>query len=233
MAKTSKLPLVLSLVAAAVAISLLVGIGFVVSLFFRGSTSGTDYASKVQMVESAPKSFAPGEVAKIGPYSVEASAQQGYSPTPAEAEAAQKVLDRRQRFDSINNYPDTYGYSLTEETGQYVLVTLHLTYDQERSVVEGLSTNSKDWMGQFGSMRLNTTAPLVVTPDVENYKASQEVVADTKKASGATVTLLYRVQKPVNTLTLNYVITIFTKVSPIVGTEGMPRKGYTYTIGIQ
>lgn len=234
MKKSSKLPLIISIVVAVVAIGLVAGIVFVVTTFFRGSSDkSADYSAAVRMIESANKTFAAGEVAKVGPYDITATAQKDYTPSQTEADAAQKELNRAQRSNSINNRPDAYGYSLTEETGQYILVTLNLKYDAARAGYDDLSTSSKDWVRQFADMTLTGHRPLVLTPDIEAYKTAQQLTADSKSTEGATLTLLYRVPRAETALTLNYDITIFTKVSPFVGTEGMPSKEYEYTIGIQ
>lgn len=216
MKKSSKLPLIISVIVAVGAIVLVAGIVFAVTIFFRGSSDkSANYSAAVQMVESANRTFIAGEVARVGPYDITTTAQKDYMPSQTE-------LNRVRRSDP-----------LTEETGHYVLVTLNLKYDKARAAYDDLSTSSKDWTRQFASMVLNTKRPLILTPDIEAYKTAQQLTADSKSVQGATLTLLYFLPRAETALTLNYDITIFTKVSPFVGTEGMPSKEYEYTIGIQ
>ncbi len=235
MAKSNKLPLIISLIALVVGVGLIAGILFLVTTFFRGSNDATgSYSAAVQTLESAQKSFVAGAVAQVGPYDVTTvSIDKGYTPSSTEADAIQKEFARAQRSTSSPNPTDYYGYSLTQETGQYALLTLNLKYNEARASYDRLQVSQGGWIDQFGSATLNEMVPLIVSPDVEDYQTSKRIITDAASASGATITLLYRVPKSETLFTLKYDIAIFTKVSPLVGTEGMPRKSYEYTIGIQ
>lgn len=233
MKKPSKLPLIISIVAAVFSLALVTGVIFVITTFFRGSSDRSNsYSAAVRMVESAQKNFTVGETAAIGPYDVTSSINNEYIPSETELQAVEKVFDRAKRSSS-SRPTDYYGYSLTPETGRYALVTLNLKYNENRSGYDDVSVSLGDWTNRFSEATLSGMMPLIANPDTGDYKASKGVVTAAKTAEGATLTLLYRVAQAKSTLALEYDITIFTKVSPIVGTEGMPSKEFKYTIGIQ
>lgn len=233
MKRSTKIALIVggSLIAAVGVLALLGAIIWSGTLF-GGSTSA--YATKVNMLESAQKSFAIGQTAEIGPYDVKVvSLQQKYAPSEAEATTIDKVLARYKRLSDPETAIDHSGYSLTDETGQYVLLTLNVKNNTERSDYNDINTDTGSWLGQLGEAELGEIVPLVIAPDPELYTTEKEMAASAKTEEGLTMTLLYRVPVSVTAFTLEYDITVFTKVSAIVGTEGMPRKTYEYTIGIQ
>lgn len=198
------------------------GVILVAKYFSTMNEKGSTYSATVQMAESAPKSFTSSEVAEIGPYDITVSAEKEYKPSQADLDAVQKQLNR------TNNT-----YNLAGDSGQFVLVTLNVKYNEARSAYDSLSVSTSDWTGALSELLLNDMSALAVTPNIDTYKVSKPFAESTKSNEGAALTLLYRVPKGPEAYTLTYDITIFSKVSAIVGTEGMPRKTLEYTIGIQ
>lgn len=220
---TKKLLVILGIVFGVVAVAAIILGGVLVAKYFSMmGDRGNDYTAIIQTLESAKKSFVAGEVAEIGPYDITASAQKEYKPSQEDLGTIEKQLNRN------NNT-----YNLAGESGQFVLVTLNVKYNQTRSAYDSLSTSSKDWARELSNLGLNDMRALTITPDIDDYQTSKAFIADAKSSEGVTLSLLYRLPKVVEAYTLNYDISIFTKVSPIVGTEGMPRKTFEYTIGIQ
>lgn len=221
MKKSGKLPLIISLVATVLGIALVVGIAFFVITYFRESSSRADsYAAAVQMMETTDKAFAVGETAHIGPYDIQiVSTQENYVPSEAEASTARKALARYER-------------PVNSDTEHYVLVKMKVTYNPSRTDYDRLSTSTGGWLDQIDKITLNDNRALVVSPEAKE-QTPREREAAAKTDEGLEKTLIYRTAKETSSLTLGYKITIFTKVSSFVGTEGMPSKTYEYTISIQ
>lgn len=115
-------------------------------------------------------------------------------------------------------------------TGKDVVVTLKVSASKN-PVGDGVQGD--DWTGNLAAMELNGKAPSSV--DFPDSKTGyMPGMRDLDEDGPQTVVLTYRVYtpdvQPAGENTLKYDATYFTKVSWLVGTEGMPHEGITYTI---
>jgi hypothetical protein len=110
------------------------------------------------------------------------------------------------------------GVNLSEDEVEYV-------YVEGTASLNG-STSLGDFDTNLSQFKLNNVEPYVYS----NQSSGRSRYSRLESHSPEPITFLYRIRKDSATLTLKYVDTIYTSVSPIVGTEGAPRKDLTYTI---
>lgn len=233
--KKTKKPLVISLIAFAVStILVIVAIAVALNVSSQINATHTEYAAAVKLIDEAKKDFSLGEVAEMGPYDVRVASLEGhYTPTDDENTAIQEFFSRQKRFDSINGYKDIYGYSLGQDEAQYIKVVLNARYNSDRSQYDTLSRAGDSWLENIGSMSTGATKPANVAPDVSDYKALKQLESGAADSNGSDISLIYRLPAATNSLTLGYKIDFFTKRSFLVGTEGMPRKEFSYSMAVQ
>ena len=233
MKKSTKTAVIISSVVVVIVVLAGIGIAKLIGGVSQISGQVNDYSATVQKFEASPKEFAAGETAQFGPYDVKVvSVERNYTPSTTEDRAIQKKFMQHKRNSDANGQDHT-GYSFTNENAQYALVTLNVKHNEARADYDYLDFSTGSWLEDLGKMRLSDMICLVVTPDTADYTQEKQMKTAAKEETGTTMTMLYRLPNETTELTFTREITLFTKVSALVGTEGMPRKDYQYTIVVR
>ena len=158
------------------------------------------------------KDFNSSETAKLGPVDFKVTkVQRDYVPTSEEA--------RVTIFPKESTYNEKYTppVRIADEDAEFVLV--------EATVKRNGSQPLGDRDFQLKDIELNGVEPFI-------YDRSDLM---TKYGGPDSVTLhhVYRIRKGSDELTLRHAVSIYEKVSSIVGTEGMPTEYLIYTIKLQ
>lgn len=193
--------------------------------------SADGYAERFAQLESAPKNFAASETAQIGPYDVTVTnVQRNYTPSAAEQTSidALKKSSSRSKI-SGKSASLLYGFGIPESSAQYLKISFSARTNQAREVVYDRLTSAKsiDWIQSFAYAEVQGYRPLAVQP-----AALEDALkpAEAKTAQGLPMSLLYRIDATAQDTTLKYTQSVYSRVSGIVGTEGMPSQTFTYTI---
>ena len=232
MKKTTKKVFIAGIIGVCLTV-IVIGLVIIVGGVSKLTGQVNDYSATVQKFNASPKEFAAGETAEFGPYDVTVtSIEKGYTPSSTEDRAIQKKFLQHRRH-SASDSKDYTGYSFTNDNAQYTLVTLTVMFSQARAEYDDLDFSTGSWLEALGDMQLSDMIPLVTTPDPAEYPQEKQMKEAAKQDAGLAITMLYRLPNTTTELKLTSDITLFTKVSALVGTEGMPRKDYQYTIVVR
>lgn len=195
-----------------------VGIILLLSLIFGGhfslppSTRDNQVAAQV----NEKKDFTSNETIKMGPIDVKiTNVQRNYVLTADDNMLGTKGGSKGMLYSNTQNDP-----VLSEDQVEYVLV-------------EGTEQiNKSPFLGdddiELSDMMLNNTSPYVYKGGLDEYR-----YPSASPVTAVPFSFIYRIEKGSESLTLERSVTIWAKVSAIVGTEGMPRKTLTYTIALK
>jgi lipopolysaccharide export LptBFGC system permease protein LptF len=210
---TSVAPAVVGIVTGAVAI-LVTAIVIGLITFFMGHPLfvPSDRDRAVTAMINEKKDFGVGETATIGSNDVTiTNVERNYTPTADEQKQSKydNPVEATGDPNTLSNYRQDTGTDIDETDAEYVVVKGTTARNQSLDLEDG-GFSISDW-------RLNKVRPYYTAPAVGD-------------SSGFSI--IYRIRKDADKLVLKGDITIFTSVSPIVGTEGAPRKTLTYSIAL-
>ncbi len=196
--------IVSSITIVVVGFTLIAGLSTLVPVLENTFKGNTEYPKAVETLEGAKKNFSVGETVQFGPFDITIrDIQKQYTPLSTEV-ASPKEGDVYTKF--------TADVSYNAERGK--------TYDR-------LLMDVRSWGDALGRLELDGTLCGVYPTirELEKYNATYE---DGYKNS-TTITYLCKGETATpQEATLD--VSLFSKVSPIVGTEGMPRKNVTYSV---
>jgi hypothetical protein len=170
-------------------------------------------AIQAQLAER--KDFKAGETAKIGPLTLDVTnIERNYLTTGQDIPLGSVAPLGQAPADNKAGYTEVF---IPEEKSEYVLVEGEVELNGSKAM-----TRFDD---ELLSMRLNGVTPYA-------YKVTPDEFSRTKAQEGQTYTFryVYRIAKDSDTLRLEYSTTIFTKLSPIFGSEGAPSQYLKYSI---
>lgn len=190
----------------------------------------SNYDQRVAALDNQNKTFALGQTMQYGPIDITAtSATQQDQPSQAELDyIAKQYTPKKLDFQNAEQY-----YGLDIQDPQYVRVTVKVQYDAARSDSQTYPTLDGQWGSYLDSVMLDGRAPVVYyvdgalrQPGVLDYKDVNALQAGTPFE----FQYLYLAPKTGAQGQLSAIQRAYTKVSSLVGTEGMPVKQYTYTL---
>ncbi|HEY8992881.1 MAG TPA: DUF4190 domain-containing protein [Candidatus Microsaccharimonas sp.] len=175
-------------------------------------TGGTRTAL-VQAQSEAQKDFKIGETAKIGGMNVDIkTVERNYVPSAEEMKTINLNTPPTENSPSGNVYSN--GTTIADDEAEYVYVA------------GTANLNGNDTLGDIGD--LSTTQLNNVSPSLFNGTHSRYNGLTSNDPTP--ISFVYRIRKDSTALTMEYKATVYTSVSPLVGTEGAPTKTFTYTI---
>jgi hypothetical protein len=175
-------------------------------------TGGTRTAL-VQAQSEAQKNFTIGETAKIGEMNVDIkTVERNYVPSAEEMRIINLNTPPTENGPVSNIY--TSGTTIADDEAEYVYVAGSAYLNGADSLGDN---------GDLSTMQLNNVSASLFNGVNDRYYhlASKEPTP---------ISFVYRIRKDSTSLTMRYVATVYTSVSPLVGTEGAPTKTFTYTI---
>lgn len=201
----------------------------------------SNYSDRVTAMQAeAGKTAGIGESLKAGPFSIKLqNVTPNYQPTQQQQDYIDNLRnkDTRTRDNSMRErYAKQYAWN--DNNARYVLVHTEVSYDAE-GVEKGTvyPTFADSAVDILSSATIGDATPVITwvgdAPDAGRRFLSAEGISAVKSAEPVVVTYLFRMnaQAPINKL--SYTAMIFSAVSNIVGTEGMPRQEFTYTFTLQ
>jgi hypothetical protein len=212
-------------------------VGPYVNVIFKSAQVNQNYDERVAAMTDAKKDFSKGETLVAGPVSLAVtSVSTNYQLDEKTAAYVQSLQDRAAK--NRKSDFDNERYAWNEPNPQYVLIQSHLVYDAngyketKYPSFDGFPLDSvlSTHIGQYDPVATWVNETTV-------FQGSNGDGYDLEKAlngkNEGTITYLFRVapETPIKKLELQ--ATIFSKVSNIVGTEGMPRRGIQYSIGLE
>lgn len=208
-----------------------------VNVIFKSAQINQNYDERVAAMTDAKKDFSKDETLVAGPVSLAVtSVSTNYQLDEKTVTYVQSLQDRAAK--SRKSDLDNEHYAWSEPNPQYVLIQSRLTYDAngykeaKYPTFDGypLDIVLSAHIGQYDAVATWVNETTV-------FQGSNGDGYDLEKAlngkNEGTITYLFRVapETPVKKLELQ--TTIFSKVSSIVGTEGMPRRDIQYSIGLE
>lgn len=171
------------------------------------------YKQQISSLEADRKTFASNEIAQFGPYDVTIASVQPSHTLTQEQQQRVSYVERRLTTDTSLK---TYGFDSSDADTQYVQVTISVKRNLARSETYGkLATVNRSWTAVFEEVELNGRGNIAeLSPEGDAFEA----------------VLLFRLPKTETPKQLEYSVNLFTAISSIVGTEGMPSKEFIYTI---
>jgi|GEM_PF-6125148 len=172
--------------------------------------NSSKYSASVGALDAAQKDFTADEIVAFGPFDLTIrDIQSPYTPGTEEATALQPRLD--------------------DEAAVYTKFTIDIAYNASRGATYNtLSMDVRSWGDAlYGPVLDGTqcTAESGARDELEKYNATY------KEGYTEPTTVTYVcISAPDSPKKLTLDISLFSKVSPIVGTEGMPRKNVTYSV---
>jgi len=177
-------------------------------------TGGTRTAL-VQAQSEAQKKFTIGETAKIGGMNVDIkTVERNYAPSSEEMRIMNLNTPPTENGPGSKLY--TSGTTIADDEAEYIYVT------------GSAYLNGSDSLGDNGD--LSATQLNNVYPSLFNGTHTPYYHLASKDPTP--ISFVYRIRKDSTALTMKYVSTVYTSVSPLVGTEGAPTKTFTYTIAL-
>jgi hypothetical protein len=216
---SSTVPAIIGIVIGAFAIVFGAIIIVLISLFTGGIptvASARDTAVTAQINEQ--KDFTLHDTIRMGPIDVKiADVQRNYTPTADEV-ASTKGVKPAEIVSADSTYPQTT--TLNENEVEYVKV-------------EGtVQVNGRTYLGdddlELANTTLNNVLPYTYVGGLDGYRNST-----TAPTTAAPFTYVFRIRKGSDALVMQRSVSIWKKISAIVGTEGMPRAQLVYTISLQ
>lgn len=212
-------------------IALLVQIVVFVTLAGTVLSGMSQRSQDVAVIEDAQKNFAGDETVAFGPYDIRvADIQRNYTPSTSErAEIDMRLADLFAPEDY--GTPTDYGQAIPDSQATYTKLTLAGTYNAQRDEqYKKISMDTPSWGSALGELQLN--GRLCVYKSLSDTELNAYDYAWNKeKTEPFELTLICRGERSDDTEgTIDLEVGVFTKVSPIVGTEGMPREKFKYTI---
>ena len=177
---------------------------------FLSLPNDRDRAVTAQISEK--KDFTVNETAKLGPIDFKVTkVERNYVPTLEEDKA--KIYPK----ESTHGEKYTPPVRIPDDEAEFVLVEATVTRNGSESL------GGDDY--QFKDIELNGVEPFI-------YDRS-DLMRKTYGPDTVSLRHVYRIRKGGDDLTLRHAVSIYKKVSSIVGTEGMPTEYLIYTIKLQ
>lgn len=245
--KKSRKPLIIGIILAVVMLVFAVYGTFVViklapfiGVIGKSSQINSNYGDRVAAMRSASKQAGVGDSLQAGPFAIKVTAVEfNYQPDQRNMEYIESLRskDTRSRQKDTAEY-NAKRYAWNTDAVQYVLVYSEVTYDLEgenKGTVYPVFTN--DEADIIASAAIGENRPVIrwvgEQSDPGRNFLSDENVKALKEGQPIKVTYLFRVPTSASADTLSYKAQFFSKVSNIVGTEGMPRDELTYNFTLK
>lgn len=200
----------------------------IISTVSDSAQKNSDYGERVAAYEAKNKTFSVGQTMQYGPVDVTAvGVVRNYQPS-AEVIA---YLDKRYEGDSADQ---DRGYSLAN--GEYVYVTVKASYDASREGADRVTFDSSNFVEMLNGAQLDDASALMywVGDTAQPLGRLDTSIVKTIKAGGEhQLTYLYKIPAGSTATPLTYDVGYYTRVSSIVGTEGMPTKLATYSLALE
>lgn len=187
------------------------------------------YGPSFSQFEAADKTFTTSEVIEYGPYDLKVrDIQKAYILSPEEAVYIDAEIEDAKQ-DHFHSEYDTYGQSTPTEERVYTKFTIDLAYNAERGPTYAkIMMDVSSWGDGLANLALDDTECIARSLtnkqlEVYNHQYSDEYL------NPATITYIC-IGKTATPKEASLDVSAFSKVSAIVGTEGMPRKSFTYLI---
>ncbi len=204
-------------------------LGNFISSVNKGIKASSDYPDRVAAYEAVNKTFTVGQTMQYGPLDIKAKViSQNFKPSPEELAYIDKIYAKESQ-------KSRQEYYLDDNTAQYVQARFTVQYVAARDGQDNITFDDFDpFLSRLNMAKLNNTYPLVYwIKDVAQPRTLLSDNAIETIKEGDPIEFVYLFKVPAATegkLTLN--VSAYTSVSPIVGTEGMPRKQFTYSLAL-
>ncbi len=194
---------------------------------FSGIGSQTGYGSYVRTLEQAPKQFTVNDTVAFGPYDALVRSDTTFQPTDAQI----TDLELAQRPYYLHGDQKK---TIPAENRTYTKVALAVNYNQARAqTYNNLYTAVGGWGDAIEDATLNGFSCIQDLPKVDKdtiRDLNNPAIAQQNDIFPVTFGYICVSDKTTPEQHLELSISLFTQVSFIVGTEGMPTKQYTYLI---
>lgn len=189
-----------------------------------------DYPDRVAAYGQVNKTFTKGQTMQYGPVDMTATqVTQNYQPSAELAADIQRQTAKERREGRTDK-----GLDLTD--AQYVLVSTQVNYQKAREGQHRVifQDGNDVFVSSLNNLQLDGMYPIAFWLNDVSRSLGQLNLDEVKKIKSgdpARLTYLYRVPLQSEGTLVNRVVA-YTRVSSIVGTEGMPSQRYTYSLSV-
>ena len=196
-------------------IALVTAFGVVASSI--GSNPG--YSSRISAMEAANKSFNINETVEFGPYDLTfKDLQKGYAPT------AEEAADIKARIDRVSGV----GY-YTKPNPVYTKFTISLELNKERAKLYNyIEMDIPSWGTSLSQVNMDDNLCITLNATRKQLREYDDAYGEGyDDPTSLSVVCIGDSPEPT---ALKLDVSAFSAVSSFVGTEGMPRKDFTYNV---
>jgi len=223
-------------IAASSILMIIAAVGFVsalvpiISSINSSSSANADYPERIEAFEAAKKNFTVDETVEFGPYDLAVrDIQRTYIPSSQEAAIINEAVAdaRTDKYDKKHN---TYGQNTASEDMVYTKFIVDLSHNAERAeVYKKITMSMPSWGAALTELKLDGNECIWRSVDegdeLRNY--DNQYREESLKPVSVTYICIGETATPTE---VELEVSAFSRVSSIVGTEGMPRKQFIYTI---